>query len=181
MVYDIHPQLDHTMKFSIQSRAAGVLLAAIFSAQAAVAQDPDPKPAPAAASWKWTGSFREVQVTSLTRGGLPTKFTGSVEIGPSSRGAASDSKFQIRLSAAHEVDQVDWGLSLGRCGSRLILQNTTAQMPPIQLRSGGSGELSQDLPMTLDPKSSYQLVLFLGGHDERNIASCANLRYEQRK
>ena len=69
---------------------------------------------------------------------------------------------------------------MGRCGSKLIMLENANQLPPIETRSGGEGEVRHTVALTMNARHTYQLALFRNGHMQQNMVACANLKYDDR-
>lgn len=174
------------MKISIRSFAAVAVLALLFDAQAAVAQDSTARAMPELIG-SWSGSFRPGTMSgSMSRGsagsGAPGRYSGSVDIIPSQTGAPGSYRFNVVVSSnVNNPETLEWGISNGRCGSKLIMLVGSNSFPTIEMRSGGTGDVSAEVAMQFTAKGTFQAVLFKGGHLQQNIVACANLKFEDRR
>ncbi len=143
------------------------LLAAASSAQA---QDA------ASSKGRFTGSLRG---SGVIGGGDATRYSGSVEITPTSSTAGAW-RVEIKLSSGGgggSASMLQWSISPGRCGSRVQQLLAPSGLPQLEVRSGGSADLRFDGAITLDEKASYQLVVYGNGQNQQDIVACANLKY----
>ena len=162
--------------------AAAVLLAASsLLAPAAQAQDPSVTPELPMLG-RWTGQFRSIQSTSTSRdaGGEPGRITGTVTMQPLRESGLDLYEVFISISTTTPNDELEWGISMGRCGSKLIPVEHANQLPRFDTRSGGDGEMRHKLPMSLNAQASYQVGLFRNGHAQQNMIAWSNLRYDER-
>ena len=172
------------MKISIRTSAAAAVLAVLFGAQAALAQDPTPKGEPELIG-AWSGSFRPGTMSgSMSRGssgsGAPGRYSGNINIIPSQSGAPGSYRFSVVVSSnVNNSETLEWGISNGRCGSKLIMLVGSNSFPTIEMRSGGTGDVSTEVAMQFTAKGAFQAVLFKGGHQQQNIVACANLKFSE--
>src|SRR5512140_536620 len=163
--------------FSYRMTLAAALVCCFAAAPVVSAQDQ-------AAMGTFNGSLRG---TSLTGSSDATRFSGSVDIKPSSNGKAGNFNVAIRVSAggwdshASSTGMLMWSISPGRCGSRIQYLVQPSEMPQVEMRTGGNGELTWDGPVNLAAGSSYQLVIYDNGMAQQNIVACANLKYSAPK
>ncbi len=165
------------MTLSLRSTVAALAIAALCAPVAVSAQHTE-----STMLGKWTGTFRTTQFTqsSLNEAGNPGTINGDVRMTPTNEGGVDMYVFNIKISMNRQGQSLEWGVSRGRCGSKLIMLEPAGIVPTIETRSGGEGELRYTMPLDLDAKSSYQLVLFRGGHLQQNVVACANLKYDDR-
>lgn len=132
---------------------------------------------------RWTGTIRSLISTSDMRnatGGEPGRITGNVELQPVHESGMDLFQVLIRVSSSHAGESLEWGISMGRCGSKLIMIENANQLPPIETRAGGDGEMRHTAAFNLDARHTYQLGLFRNGHSQQNMVACANLKYDER-
>ena len=165
------------MRLSHRSTAAALALAVFLAPFAAFAQH-----AEQAMLGRWTGTFRSTQTTqsSLSGGGIIGTINGDVTLQPTNEGGIDLYVVSIKISMNYQQESLEWGVSMGRCGSKLIMLETTGTVPTIDSRSGGDGELRHTMRLDMDAKHTYQLVLFRNGHLQQNVVACANLKYDDR-
>ncbi len=174
------------MSHAIRFRPAAIVLALVLSGQAVLAQDPAADAAQLLIG-RWSGSFRPGTMIGSMSGsnsgtGAPGRYSGSIEITPSQVSGPGVYRFDVRVSSNFSSSEtLEWGVSNGRCGSKLIMLGGTVAMPQIEMRTGGSGEVSIESAMELNSKGQFQAVLFKGGHLQQNVAACANLRFDEKK
>jgi hypothetical protein len=53
--------------------------------------------------------------------------------------------------------------------------------PTIEMRSGGTGDVSTEVAMQFSAKGQFQAVIFKGGHLQQNVVACANLKFDERR
>jgi len=177
------------MKISIRSSAAAAVLAVLIGAQAALAQDPAKGEPELIGSW--SGSFRPGtmvgNISGTTSGtlsgtGATGRYTGSIDIIPSESGAPGTYRFSLNLSSnINNSETLEWGISNGRCGSKLIMLVGSNSFPNIEMRSGGTGDASAEVAMQFSAKGQFQAVIFKGGHQQQNVVACANLKFSDRR
>jgi len=165
------------MRLSLRSTAAAIVLAMFLAPSAAFAQH-----AEQAMLGRWTGTFRTVQFTqsSLNEAGHPGNISGDVTLQPTNEGGIDLYVVHMKISMNRQGENLEWGVSMGRCGSKLIMLETPGTVPTIDSRSGGDGELRHTMRLDMDAKHTYQLVLFRNGHLQQNVVACANLKYDDR-
>lgn len=165
------------MTMSLRKMGLLVALAALLAPRAAAAQH-----AEQAMLGRWTGTFHSTQPTrsSLAEAGNPGTINGDVTLQPTNEGGFDMYIISLKISMNRQGESLEWGVSRGRCGSKLIMLEPAGVVPTIETRSGGEGELRYTMALSLDAKSSYQLVLFRNGHLQQNVVACANLKYDER-
>lgn len=165
------------MTFPIRSIAAAFALAIFLAPHAARAQH-----AEMPMLGRWTGTFRSVLMTQETRnaGGDIGHITGETELQPTHESGLDLYIVKLRISTNAAAESLEWGVSMGRCGSKLIMLENANQLPSIETRSGGEGELRHTLALNMDAKHTYQVGLFRNGHAQQNMIACANLKYDDR-
>jgi hypothetical protein len=166
---------------TVRSAAIALVVAGALLAPAAGAQDPSVTPELPMLG-RWTGQFRSIQSTATSRdaGGNPGRITGTVTMQPMRESGIDLYEVYIQISSTTPNDELEWGVSMGRCGSKLIPVEHANQLPRFDTRSGGDGEIRHRVPMTLNAQSSYQVGLFRNGHAQQHMIACANLRYDER-
>ena len=165
--------------FARVTSAAAVVFLGLMAAQPARAQESSDS-LPMLGSW--SGQFRSVQMTQDSRnaGGYVGRITGTVNLQPRRESGILFYDVVIQISTNSPGDQLEWGVSLGRCGSKLIMVENANQLPSFDTRSGGEGEIRHSVPLDLDAKHTYQVGLFRNGHAQQNMIACANLKYDSR-
>lgn len=165
------------MRLSLRLTAAATAFAVFFAPHVAFAQH-----AEQAMLGRWTGTFRTTQFTqsSLNASGNPGTINGDVTLQPTNEGGIDLYIVNIKISMNIQGQSLEWGVSMGRCGSKLIMLETAGIVPTIETRSGGEGELRHTMRLDMDAKHTYQLVLFRNGHLQQNVVACANLKYDDR-
>lgn len=161
----------------LRSSVAAATMLAGFAATA-TAQDNPAMPM----LGKWTGNFRSVIMTQDIRnaGGESGRMSGTVELLPTHESGQDFYNVIIQISTSRAGDQLEWGVSLGRCGSKLIMLEHANQLPGFETRPGGEGEMRHMLALPLDANHTYQVGLFRNGHAQQNMIACANLKYDDR-
>ena len=164
-----------------RSVVAALVVAGCLLAPTARAQDPNVNPELPMLG-RWTGQFRSIQSTATSReaGGNPGRITGTVDFQPMRESGMDLYEVSIKISSTTPNDELEWGVSMGRCGSKLIPVEHANQLPRFDTRTGGDGEIRHRMPMTLNAQSSYQVGLFRNGHAQQNMIACANLKYDDR-
>jgi len=165
------------MTFRLRSRAAACVLAALFAAPAARAQNPE-----LPMLGKWTGVFRPILMTQDSRNaaGEAGRITGTVDMQPVHESGVDLYNVVIQVSSNHQGETMEWGVSMGRCGSKLIMIEHANQLPSFDTRAGGEGEVRHTVALPMDAKHTYQVGLFRNGHSQQNMVACANLKYDDR-
>ncbi len=85
---------------------------------------------------KWTGTFRSVLMTSDIRNaaGDVGRMSGTVELQPFHESGQDFYNVIIQISTSRAGDQLEWGVSMGRCGS-ISWGMTVATKDSLTLRS----------------------------------------------
>lgn len=168
------------MTISPRSAAAALVLAALLAAPAARAQSGDNPEMPMLGGW--SGQFRSILMTQDSRnaGGLTGRITGTVTMQPVRESGFDLYDITIEISSTTPGDELEWGVSMGRCGSKLIMVENANQLPGFVTRSGGEGDMRHKAPLNLNAQASYQVGLFRNGHAQQNMIACANLKYDTR-
>jgi len=185
------------MTHSPRRRAFTGLLVSLIAVQAVLAQDPVDAAAQAVVG-KWTGSFRPGTMTGSIGGtltnvpmgtivsstnttGAPGRYSGTVAISPSLDDTPGKYRIEVRVSSNfNSSETLEWGVSSGRCGSKLIMLAASNLLPPIEMRSGGTGEVNEVTSLPLTSKGAFHVVLFKGGHLQQDVVACANLKFDGR-
>ena len=130
----------------------------------------------------WSGVFRSVLLTQDVRnaGGEKGNISGTVELQPIVESGMNFYNVTIRVSTSNPGDNLEWGVSMGRCGSKLIMLEGANQNPSFDTRAGGEGEMRHTVSYSMDAKHTYQVGLFRNGHAQQNMVACANLKYDSR-
>lgn len=167
------------MTISLRSAAAAITLAALLAAPSARAQT-ETTEAPMLGGW--SGQFRSILMTQDSRnaGGLTGRITGTVTLQPVHESGLDLYNISIQVSTTTPGDELEWGVSMGRCGSKLIMVENANQMPSFVTRAGGDGEVQHKTALDLNAQASYQVGLFRNGHAQQHMIACANLRYDER-
>jgi hypothetical protein len=126
----------------------------------------------------WSGPLRPVLFTAARAGSMDARYTGEVEVRPSVDGGDGVFRVMIRVSSNRGAESMEWGISFGRCGSKLIHLVPVNQLPEIMVHGGGDGDVDFEGPFNLDTNRSFQLGVFSGGHLQQNMVTCANLKYK---
>jgi hypothetical protein len=156
------------------------VLTLVFATPAAYAQDGHTAELPMLG--KWTGVFRQILMTQDSRnaGGETGYISGTSLLQPVYESGVLLYDVTLIISSNNRGDTLEWGISMGRCGSKLIMLQQANQLPSFDTRSGGDGEMHHTLPLDLDSKHTYQVVLFRNGHAQQNVVACSNLKYDDR-
>ena len=130
----------------------------------------------------WSGQFRSILMTQDSRnaGGLAGRITGTVTMQPVRESGFDLYDVAIQISSSTPGDELEWGVSMGRCGSKIIPVQHANQLPSFVTRSGGDGEVRYKTPLDLNAQANYQVGLFRNGHAQQNMIACANLKYDER-
>jgi len=177
------------MKISIRTSAAAAVLAVLLGAQAAFAQDSTRATPDLIGSWSgsfrpgtMTGSISGSQTGGLSGTGMAGRYTGNIDITPSPSGQPGTYRFMLTISSnLNNPETLEWGVSNGRCGSKLMLLVGSNSLPTIEMRSGGTGDASTEVAMQFSAKGQFQAVIMKGGHLQQNIVACANLKFDERR
>jgi hypothetical protein len=153
------------------------LVAFVLALGPAAALDAQETPGPTIQGY-WSGPLRPVLFTAARAGSLQARYTGTVEVSPSTTGGDGVFRVTIRVSSNRGTEIMEWGISLGRCGSKLIFLVPANQLPQIMIHGGGDGDVDYEGPFNLDTNSSFQLGVFSGGHLQQNMVTCADLKYK---
>ncbi|MBW7933512.1 MAG: hypothetical protein H3C62_07860 [Gemmatimonadaceae bacterium] len=130
----------------------------------------------------WNGQFRSILATTTSReaGGTPGRVTGTVTLQPMRESGVDLYEVVIQISSTTPNDELEWGVSMGRCGSKLIMVENANQLPGFVTRAGGDGEIRHKAMLNLNAQQSYQVGLFRNGHAQQHMIACANLKYDDR-
>ena len=110
---------------------------------------------------------------------MEARYTGTAEVLPSTSGGDGVFRVLVRVSSNRGAEIMEWGISFGRCGSKLIHLVPVNQLPQIMVHGGGDGDVDFEGPFNLDTNSSFQLGVFSGGHLQQNMVTCADLKYKR--
>lgn len=156
---------------------AATLLLAIAAVTASAQNNPS-----IAMIGKWTGTFRPVLLTQDIRnaGGDIGRMSGNVELQPVHESGQDFYNVLIQVSTNVAGQTLEWGVSMGRCGSKLIMLEHANQLPAFETRPGGEGEMRHQVALPMDANHTYQVGLFRNGHAQQNMVACANLKYDDR-
>ncbi|MHB8837594.1 MAG: hypothetical protein ACYC7F_01435 [Gemmatimonadaceae bacterium] len=167
------------MTISIRSAAAALTLAALIAVPAAHAQT---ESAEMPMMGGWTGQFRAILMTQDSRnaGGYAGRMSGTVRMQPVRESGLDFYDVVIEVSSNSPGDELEWGVSMGRCGSKLIMVENANQLPGFVTRNGGEGEVRHRVALDLNAQASYQVGIFRNGHAQQNMIACANLKYDER-
>lgn len=124
---------------------------------------------------RWSGTLRGQTMTSA---GDQTRFSGTVEVMPLLNERTGEFRVRIRLSASAAMGDMEWSISPGRCGYKLQFLLSPSNVPPLEIRSGGSAEVEYEGIINLNTQATYHLPVFQGGHNQQNMVACANLKFE---
>jgi hypothetical protein len=132
----------------------------------------------------YSGSLRGTQGargTAMMRASDASRFSGTVEIRPSSTQKLGFYTVKIRITSTGGMAAttiLQWTIAPGRCGARLQPLVQPAEVSPLEVRSGGDADASWEGPINLAPDGSYQLVVFgMSGVREQDVMACGNLKY----
>jgi hypothetical protein len=155
-----------------------VLVALVLAAHGALAQHAEE---PAVPFVRWYGDFRPMLMTQSIRlaAGNPGRYTGNVDVTLSRYDALVLYRVDIEVSSNSGAETLEWGVSRGRCGSKLIMLEDANQLPPIMMHAGGVGEVTHEVGWDLSSDASYQVGIFRGGHLQQNMVACANLKFDR--
>ena len=160
--------------------AAAVLSFAVFAAAPAARAQTETAELPMLGGWN--GQFRQVLMTQDSRnaGGYAGRFSGTVRLQPIHESGIDLYDVIIEVSTNSPGDELEWGISMGRCGSKLIMVENANQLPGFVTRNGGEGDVRHKLALSLNAQASYQVGIFRNGHAQQNMIACANLKYDER-
>lgn len=167
------------MTLPIRPAAAAFMVAALLLAPAARAQHAT---AELPMLGRWTGQFRSILMTQDSRnaGGTVGRISGTVELQPVRESGIDRYDVVILLSTSSPDNELEWGVSMGRCGSKLIMLEHANQLPGFTTRAGGEGEVRHTVALDLNAQANYQVGIFRNGHAQQNMIACANLKYDDR-
>lgn len=169
------------MTISVRSATTALVLAALLAAPTAGAQS-QVASAELPMLGRWTGQFRSILMTQDSRnsGGYVGRITGTVDMQPFRESGIDQYEVVILLSTSSPGDELEWGVSMGRCGSKLIMVENANQLPGFVTRNGGEGEVRHAVALNLNAQASYQVGIFRNGHAQQNMIACANIKYDTR-
>lgn len=124
---------------------------------------------------RWSGTLRGQTMSSATD---QTRFSGTVEVMPLLNERTGEFRVRIRLSASAATGDMEWSISPGRCGYKLQFLLSPSNVPPLEIRSGGSAEVEYEGIINLNTQATYHIPVFQGGHLQQNMVACANLKFE---
>lgn len=167
------------MTISVRSATTALVFSALLAAPTALAQSVD---AELPMLGKWSGQFRAILMTQDSRnsGGYAGRVSGSVDLQPYRESGIDLYEVVILLSTNSPGDELEWGVSMGRCGSKLIMVEHANQLPGFVTRNGGEGEVRHSVALNLNAQANYQVGIFRNGHAQQNMIACANLKYDAR-
>src|SRR3972149_3864660 len=162
------------MTFPFRPAPGALVLSALLAAPAALAQSVE---AELPLLGKWSGQFRAIQMTpdSRTPAGCAGRVSGTVNMQPFRESGIDQYEVVILLSTNSPGDELEWGVSMGRCGSKLIMVERANQLPGFVTRNGGDGEVRHSVALNLNAQANYQVGIFRNGHAQQNMIACANL------
>ncbi|MFA6167176.1 MAG: hypothetical protein WC700_11215 [Gemmatimonadaceae bacterium] len=170
------------MTITVRSASTALVLAALLAAPTAGAQS-QVETAELPMLGNWTGVFRNIQQTQETRNGAGVvigRISGTVDLQPYRESGMDLYQVVILLSTNTPGQDLEWGVSMGRCGSKLIMLEHANQLPGFVTRSGGEGEIRHSVPLNMNAQATYQVGIFRNGHAQQNMIACANLKYDSR-
>lgn len=170
------------MTTSVRSATTALVLAALLAAPTAGAQTAQETPA-LPMMGNWTGVFRNIQQTQDNRnaaGLVVGRISGTVDLQPYRESGMDLYQVVIMLSTNTPGQDLEWGVSMGRCGSKLIMLEHANQLPGFVTRSGGEGEVRHSVALNMNAQATYQVGIFRNGHAQQNMIACANLKYDDR-
>ena len=126
----------------------------------------------------WTASLTQTQ--QRTGELAPTgqqKATGTVALLPIT-GTPDRMRLQITLSApANSSSTLRWAILPGRCGSSALPLIGVESFPSIDVGSNGRGQVSGDIPLSLESGAIYHVNVYKGqGMELSDVLTCGNLR-----
>ncbi len=170
------------MTTSVRSATTALVLAALLAAPTAGAQTAQDTPE-LPMMGNWTGVFRNVLQTQDNRnaaGAVIGRISGTVDLQPYRESGMDLYQVVIMLSTNTPGQDLEWGVSMGRCGSKLIMLEHANQLPGFVTRSGGEGEVRHSVALNMNAQATYQVGIFRNGHAQQNMIACANLKYDDR-
>ena len=129
---------------------------------------------------RWSGVLRPKISNRLdAKTAEVTRYTGGVNLVQPRAEAPDYLRIEINVSSTGGSELMEWALLPARCGSAVMPLLQAADVPPIQVPSGGNGEQSFEVSLKLDPAASYHLDIYHGGHSQNNLVACADLRFQK--
>jgi hypothetical protein len=125
----------------------------------------------------WTGRFTaSMERSSAVRARVLQHSEGRVTLSETRDGKRMRAHVYIS-SPDHVSTSLRWAVLPGQCGSAAFPVLSYQQFPFIEMSTNGRGELSAELPMTLDVSEAYHVNVYKGsGVEVSNVLSCTNLR-----
>ena len=170
------------MTISVRSATTALMLAALVAAPPVGAQSQQAT-AELPMLGRWSGQFRNVQMTQDSRnaaGPINGRISGTVDLQPYRESGMDLYQVVLQLSTNSPGEELEWGVSMGRCGSKLIMLEHANQLPGFVTRSGGDGEVRHSLALNMNAQATYQVGIFRNGHAQQHMIACANLKYDSR-
>ena len=155
------------MTISVRSATTALVIAALLATPTAGAQTAE-ETAELPMMGNWSGVFRNVLMTQESRnaaGAVIGRISGTVDLQPYHESGMDLYQVVIQLSTNTPGQDLEWGVSMGRCGSKLIMVE---------------GEIRHSVALNLIAQATYQVGIFRNGHAQQNMIACANLKYDTR-
>src|SRR5512133_2415862 len=111
------------MSISVRSATTALVCAALLAAPTAGAQTAQ-ETGELPMLGNWTGVFRNIQQTQDSRnaaGNVIGRISGTVDLQPYRESGMDFYQVVILLSTNTPGQDLEWGVSMGRCGSKLIM------------------------------------------------------------
>jgi hypothetical protein len=154
-----------------------LLLLSISASTLACAGTTSRLPAPDSGDLSWTGRFASsMERSSSVRARALQHSEGRVTLTETRDGKRMRAHVYIS-SPDHTSTALRWAVLPGQCGSAAFPVLSYQQFPFIEMSTNGRGELSAELPMTLDVSETYHVNVYKGsGVQVSDVLSCTNLR-----
>ncbi|MDB4905553.1 MAG: hypothetical protein JWO05_337 [Gemmatimonadetes bacterium] len=134
----------------------------------------------------WTGSFAPM-LQSTGGGGQagsnPGSGTQRLYGSASITATGRDGYYQVHLSltSPRGAESLSWSVVPGRCGSGGLPIVQPSNLPPLEMRAAGNGDITAEVPFTLESTGGYHVNIYQGGGNNLEaVIACANMRFARK-
>lgn len=125
----------------------------------------------------WVGTFQPMQErTGVLAPTRRRQASGTVRLRQSQKDPQRTAISLTVSTSLPEPGALRWALLSGRCGAATIPLLGHEQFPPLEMSSGGRGQLDVEIPIALPQSGSYHVNVYFGGMELDDVVTCANLR-----
>ncbi len=128
---------------------------------------------------RWVGTFQQTVSRSGTLEARGThKTTGRILLEES----RNPQRMRVTMNVSapgYESQTLTWAILAGSCGSAAFPVASYQQFPVVEIGTNGRGELSAELPISLEVTVGYHAnVYYAGGVQLSHVLTCTNLRLQ---